>query len=115
MNECDLQMNTVDNINTILHPTFELAFKDDIIRKNPTNGVWTEIKRGSGKNKGVRHALTLEQQRAFLNFIKNHPVFRHWTPIFTVFLGTGCRVGEIVGLRWEDIDMKEKGPSDSYF
>ncbi len=108
MNECDLQMNTVDNINTILHPTFELAFKDDIIRKNPTDGVWTEIKRDGGKNKGIRHALTLEQQRAFLNYIKNHPVFKHWTILFTVFLGTGCRVGEIVGLRWSDIDMEER-------
>lgn len=27
--------------------------------------------------------------------------------MFTVFLGTGCRVGEIIGLRWEDCDFQE--------
>lgn len=32
--ECGLQMDTVDNIEKTLHPTFELAFKDDIIRKS---------------------------------------------------------------------------------
>jgi|GEM_PF-3867521 len=28
------------------------------------------------------------------------------TPMSTVFMGTGCRVGEIVGLRWEDCDFE---------
>lgn len=28
--------------------------------------------------------------------------------MFTLFLGTGCRVGEIVGLRWEDYDFKQR-------
>lgn len=28
--------------------------------------------------------------------------------MFTLFLGTGCRVGEIVGLRWEDCDFKQR-------
>ena len=28
-------------------------------------------------------------------------------PIFTVMLWTGMRVGEITGLRWEDIDLEE--------
>lgn len=26
--------------------------------------------------------------------------------VFTVLLGTGCRVGEIIGLRWEDCDFE---------
>ena len=28
-------------------------------------------------------------------------------PVFTVLLGAGCRVGEIVGLRWADCDFDE--------
>lgn len=28
--------------------------------------------------------------------------------MFTLFLGTGCRVGEIVGLRWEDCDFTQR-------
>lgn len=31
--------------------------------------------------------------------------YKNWLPLFKVFLGTGCRVGEIIGLRWEDCDF----------
>ena len=103
-----LQANTVDTIHTILHPTFQLAVRDDIIRKNPSDGVMAEIKKKAGKNKGVRHALTIQQQRAFLNYIAKEPVFQHWLPLFTVLLGTGCRIGEVIGLRWQDIDYENR-------
>lgn len=94
LNEKDLQANTVDTIHTVLHPTFQLAVRDGIIRMNPSDGVMAEIKRKAGKNKGIRHALTVEQQRAFMNYTANNPVFYHWHPLFTVLLGTGCRIGD---------------------
>ena len=108
LNDKGLQANTVDTIHTILHPTFQLAVRDDIIRKNPSDGVMAEIKRKAGKNKGIRHALTIQQQRAFLNYIANEPVFEHWLPLFTVLLGTGCRIGEVIGLRWQDVDYENR-------
>ena len=98
---------TVDNIHTLLHPTFQMAVRDDIIRKNPTDGVMTEITKKSGIHRGVRHALTAEQQKAFMDYIANHPVYVHWWPLFTILLGTGCRIGEGLGLRWEDIDFEK--------
>ena len=57
---------------------------------------------------GVRYALTIPQQRAFMEYIATHPVYFHWWPIFTIFLGTGCRIGEVLGLRWEDIDYEKR-------
>lgn len=47
-------------------------------------------------------------EKAFMDFIEGHPVFDHWVPAFTVLLGTGCRCGEFIGLRWEDIDMENR-------
>lgn len=108
LNECGLQVNTVDTIHTILHPTFQLAVRDEIIRINPSDGVMAEIKKKAGKNKGIRHALTIEQQRAFMEYTANHPIYCHWLPLFTVLLGTGCRIGEVVGLRWEDLDYENR-------
>ncbi len=35
-------------------------------------------------------------------------IYRHWLPLFTVFLGTGCRVGEIIGLCWKDCDFENR-------
>lgn len=63
LNERNLAINTLETINTVLHPIFDMAVRDDIIRKNPVSGVMTELKKNSGKNKGIRHALTLEQQK----------------------------------------------------
>ena len=108
LNEKKLQVNTLETIHTVLHPTFQLAVRDDIIRNNPSDGVMAEIKKKGGKNKGVRHALTLEQQRAFMNYMAGSPVFSHWSPFFTVLLGTGCRIGEAVGLRWQDINLEKR-------
>lgn len=99
------QVHSMEIIHTILHPTFTLAVRDDIILKNPTDNVMSEIKREQGWERPKRHALTLEQQHLFMDFLRNSKQYNHWYPIFAVMLGTGCRVGELVGLRWKDVDL----------
>ena len=108
LNEKEVSMSVVESVHSLLHPTFNLAVRDDIIRKNPTDGVIAEMKKRSGKNKGVRHALTIEQQRIFMDYMAKHPVFYRWWPLFTVLLGTGCRIGECLGLRWQDLDFEKR-------
>ncbi len=108
LNNQGISLGTLDSVHCLLHPTFQLAVRDEIIRKNPTDGVMKEISRESGKNRGVRHALTIEQQRCFMEYIANHPVYFHWWPMFTVLLGTGCRIGEALGLRWQDVDFDNR-------
>ncbi len=108
LNERGIAIATLDSIHCLLHPTFDLAVRDDIIRKNPTDGVMKEITKRAGKNRGVRHALTVEQQRAFMDYMATHPVYYHWWPLFTVLLGTGTRIGECLGLRWKDLDFDKR-------
>lgn len=108
LNQQGISLGTLDSVHCLLHPTFQLAVRDEIIRKNPTDGVMKEISRESGKNRGVRHALTIEQQRCFMECIANHPVYYHWWPMFTILLGTGCRIGEALGLRWQDLDFEKR-------
>ena len=108
LNERNLAINTLDTIQTILHPLFEMAVRDDVVRKNPTKGVMAELKKNSGKNKGIRHALTLEQQKAFIDEVKYSPEYNHWYPLFVTLLGTGMRIGECIGIRWKDIDFKNR-------
>ena len=108
LNEKDIALGTLDSIHCLLHPKFQLAVRDDIIRKNPSDGVKREISKKTGKNRGIRHALTIDQQRAYMEYIAGHPIFYHWWPIFTVLLGTGCRIGECLGLRWEDLDFDNR-------
>ncbi len=106
LNEEDIAVGTLENVHCILHPTFQIAVRDDIIRKNPTDGVMAEVKKNSSKHYGTRHALSIEEQRTFMDYIANHPIYVHWWPLFTVLLGTGCRIGECLGLRWVDLDFE---------
>ena len=89
-----MAINTLETINTILRPTFQLAVRDDIIRKNPVDGAYCEIKKRKGGNRKTRRALTVEQQRAFMDYVAKNPFFYHWYPLFAFLLGTGCRIGD---------------------
>lgn len=100
-----LSVNTVDSVHSVLHPTFQMAVRDDIIRHNPTDGVMAELKKRMGKSE-MRHALTLQQEQEFLDFIDS-PDYIRWKPLFVVMFGTGGRVGEIIGLRWKDVDFEK--------
>ena len=105
----ELKINTLETIHTLLHPTFQLAVRDDIIRKNPTDGVMAELKKNLGMKTGVRHALTIPQQRAFMGYIATHPIYFHWWPIFTIpMLDTVKDAFEMI---WEE--QKENGWTDA--
>ena len=108
MFEQGLQPNTLDNIHTQLHPTFDLAVKDDLSRKNPTDGAMTEIKKNTSAFRRKRHALTAPQQKAFMNHLCNNYEFHGWEPIITVLLGTGMRIGECLAITWDDLDFEKR-------
>lgn len=108
MFEQGMKANTLDNVHTQLHPTFDLAVRDDLIRKSPSDGVRTEIKKNSAAFKRQRHALTAPQQKAFMNHLCNNYEFHGWEPVITVLLGTGMRIGECLGLCWSDLDFEKR-------
>ena len=105
--ERGLDLSTIDNVHTVLHPTFQLAVRDQIIRTNPSDGVRGELRKTTKKNTGIRHALTYEQTREFLNYL-DRPELQRWKPLFIFMFGTGCRVGEVISIRWDDIDFDER-------
>ena len=40
--------------------------------------------------------------------LKAHREYQGWVPIITVLLGTGMRIGECIGLRWDDLDFEKR-------
>ena len=94
--------NSMEIIHTIIHPVFTLAVRDNYIRINPTEGAMADIKKSHNWKKPKRHALTIKEQDAFINYMASHKIYNHWSNLFTVLLGTGGRIGEMVGLRCED-------------
>ncbi len=101
-----LSANTVDSVHTLLRPAFQLAVRDNVIRNNPADGAMAEVRKRWDVSSGIRHALTVDEEQAFLKSLDDPKNIR-WKPLFTVMFGTGCRIGEIIGLRWADIDFDE--------
>ncbi len=105
--EKGLKPNTVHTVNTVLCPIFTLAVRDGYIRVNPAHQVYAELKKQNRWGQDKRHALTKDQQQMFIDFIRRSPKYTRVLNLFTVLLGTGCRVGEIIGLRWDDCNFEE--------
>lgn len=107
LTERKLGTGTVGNIHMIVNAVFEHLVQDSVLRINPAHGVMTEVKRdGIGKPPQKRHSLTEKQQEAFVRYVSRTFAYRHWRAFFTFLLGTGCRIGEAIAIRWDDCDFK---------
>lgn len=107
VNDVGFKPNSVEILYTMLHPLFVVAIRDGLIRLNPTDGIMAELKRSYDWEKPKRHALTEEQQKRFMSYVEDTPRLHRWLPLFVCLLGTGCRISEMLGLRWEDIDWED--------
>ena len=108
VDERQLKIATVDNIHTVLHQVLQLAVEDNYIRQNISDNLLKELKQSHTFDEGHKRALTIAEQELFLEFLASEKTqYHHWYPIFAVMLGTGMRVGEICGLRWEDINLAD--------
>lgn len=106
----NFKVSTLENIHTVLNPLFTLAIRDDIITKNPCDGILAEYK-GDKKQIGkstIRHSFTVQQQESLISFVKaNKDKYERWYNLLIFFLGTGCRIGELCGLTWDDVDFSK--------
>ena len=104
----NLKIATVDNIHTVLHQVLEVAVEDRYMRTNISDNLMKELKQSHNIGQERKRALTEPEQELFLDFLKrDNTPYRHWYPVFAVMVNTGMRVGEITGLRWEDVDFEE--------
>lgn len=108
LNDEGIKPKTLENVHTQLHPALQMAVRDGFIRINPSDGVMAEIKKSNIWERPQRHALTVPQQRAFTEFIRDNKEYCGWYPVIMVLLGTGMRIGECLGLRWEDLDFEQR-------
>ena len=97
--------STIHTIRGVLRPAFQMAVDDDVLRKNPFDFPLVNVI----VNDSVRRdAITHEQKRLFLNFVKNDEHFsRYYEAIYILFY-TGMRISEFTGLTVKDIDLKNK-------
>lgn len=106
IDERALKIATVDNVHTVLHQVLDIAVEDGYLRNNISDNALKELKQARNLFTEKRKALTIAEQNIFLDYLTNNNMYKHWHPIFALMIGTGLRVGEATGLRWEDIDFE---------
>ena len=93
-----LAPSTVRHIHMMLHEALDAAVSEKLIAKNPTQGAVIP----KNKRKEMR-VLNEEQLNRFMDVIEQEPL---WYDFFYTEITTGLRRGEICGLRWEDLDLR---------
>lgn len=103
----NLKIRTLESVHSILFQVLELAVEEDYIRKNPTKNALKELKQIHSLGIEKKKALTRQEQELFTSFLSTNKRLSKWRPIFTIMINTGLRVGELTGLRWQDIDFEK--------
>ena len=94
--------STIQTCHVLLSSVFQMAVDSDMLRKNPCKGCQKEIK----VEPSQRQALTVKEQNILLDFVENSKTYNVYLPMLTFALSTALRIGEIIGLTWNDIDLK---------
>lgn len=94
----DLSNSYISKMFALLNNIFQEAIKRDIIYKNPLLNV---LKPKSSKQDKKVDALTVEEQKSFLEHLEGEK----YKDIFIIALYTGMRIGEILAITLDDIDL----------
>lgn len=94
---------TIRCIHKYINGTLNMAFEDDLIRRNYASNC---IEPYCEEEK--KYGLTKDETRKFLETAENYNTGKTYLLAFKLMLMTGMRVGEITGLTWNDVDLKER-------
>lgn len=93
--------STIELVHTAMKILFEDAVENEIIVKNP---VKKSVQCTQGEESKAKTAMTVDEQKKFLKHAQESSYYNQYAFV----LQTGIRVGELVGLKWSDVDFENK-------
>jgi integrase len=92
-----LSARTVTHAHRVLHRALARAVESELVPRNVAN-----IVKSPKVEESEIASLTVDQVGAVLDALRGHAL----EPIAVLALGTGARRGEILALRWSDVDLE---------
>lgn len=103
--EYGYKYGTISNVKANVGAAFKMALDECCIARNPFDFKLSSVVENDSES---RVALTGEQQKIFLDFIRHDTCCsKHYDEI-VVLLGTGLRISEFCGLTFDDLDFDSR-------
>lgn len=97
LQEAGLSSRSVQHTHRVLHRALTQAVRWNMTLRNPCDGVTPP--------QAIRKELCIlnqEQVTTMLDATRDHP----WHALYALAVTTGMRLGELLGLRWSDVDLE---------
>lgn len=105
VNKKKLAHGTLRSLASMLYNCLQQVVYDGGLFVNPASEIMKDV---VAKPKEARDALTEEQEKLLLDFLKIEGAFQNvYLPMVGILLGTGMRFGECDALTWDDVDLEK--------
>lgn len=99
--------NIRKNVKRVLNDIFNKAVQSEVVAKNYVPFLKTDLEK---REKKERRVLTQKEEKIFRDFLKNdtRDSTHTYQNLYILSLETGMRIGEVLGLQWENVDLKNR-------